>query len=431
MLDRNDGAACSPVRVLTLASTFPRWQGDTEPPFVFNLSRDLARHFGFDVTVAAPHAPGASCRENLDGLRVRRFRYLWPQRLQRLAYGGMLPNLKRNPWLWLEVPFFLLAELAAGWRLIRSERIDVIHAHWLIPQGVVGAALSRFTGKPLVITAHGADVYGVGGRLQTALKRWALRSSTHITAVSTDLRDAIERLRQGDADPVPVAVISMGVDTALFHPSRRDPCLKERIAGDGPLLLFVGRLAEKKGVRYLIEAMPAILERFPEAKLLIVGGGPLEAELREQVRTSQLGDRIIFAGARCPEELPPYYASADLFVGPSVVSDGDREGVPVSFMEAMASGCPILASGVGGIRDLIQDGKTGVLVPERDPGSIAEQACGLLAHPALRRGHAIRARRSVRRRYSSGAVAGRYAEVLLTQVGAKNVTATVDGESRS
>ena len=89
-------------RVLVLASTFPRWPNDTEPPFVYNLCRSLADSFA--ITVLAPHAPGALAFEQMGDVSVHRFRYMWPERLEKLAYGGILPNLKRNRWLWALVP---------------------------------------------------------------------------------------------------------------------------------------------------------------------------------------------------------------------------------------------------------------------------------------------------------------------------------------
>ena len=400
------------LRVLVLASTFPRWQTDTEPPFVYNLSSRLAEDF--DVTVLAPHAPGAATQEQMDGCEVVRFRYAWPERLQKLAYGGMLPNLKRNRWLWLEVPAFLAAELFATLRLIRSRKPDVVQAHWVVPQGIVAALAGLLTRKPVVITAHGGDVYGVRGGIKDALKRWALRRAEAVSAVSDDLRDAIERLAPGRQ----VEVISMGVDTTQFHPERRNEALRVELAGEGAVVLFVGRLAEKKGVRYLIEAMPRVLERLPGVRLLIIGDGPLRKELEGVVDALQLQANITFAGAMRPDELPAYYASADLFVGPSIVAEGgDTESFGLVFAEAMASRCAVIASDVGGVHDLVQDGETGVLVPQQDPPAIADAICRLLEDAELRHRLAFKAMRSVRGQFDQKSIAARYAALLEAAAG--------------
>ena len=395
------------LRILVLTSTFPRWQNDTEPPFVYNLCRSLTNDF--TVTVLAPHSPGAAQDELMDGVRVHRFRYFWPEAWQRLAYGGILPNLKRNPLLWAQVPFFLLAEFVAAVRLSRTA--DVVHAHWLIPQGVVGALLSLVAGKPVVTTAHGADIYGLQGKLPRALKRWALNRTTRLTAVSGDLKNEIECLGLGR--PSPIRVISMGVDTDRFHPDRQDTHLRQNLGGEGAVVLFVGRLAEKKGVRYLIEAFPAVLKQNPGARLTIVGDGALREDLEALCRSLSLQDCVLFAGAKRPEELPPYFASADVFVGPSIVAEGgDTDSFGLVFAEAMAAGCAVVASNVGGIRELVRDGETGVLVPQRDATAIADAVTLLLADSRLRRSLSDAGRTFVRDNFDERIIARRYAEVL-------------------
>ena len=210
-----------------------------------------------------------------------------------------------------------------------------------------------------------------------------------------------------------VTVISMGVDTERFHPSKRDDALRASIAGEDALLVFVGRLAEKKGVRYLIEAMPAILAHVPNCRLVIAGDGPLREDLEALSASLGLDGRVIFAGAKRPEDLPAYYASADVFVAPSVVVDsGDTESFGLVIAEAMASKCPVIASDVGGIGDLVKNGETGLLVPQRDSRAIANAVCEMLGNTQLRRRCSIAALRHVRDSASQRSVAGRYASLL-------------------
>ena len=123
--------------LLVLTTTFPRWAGDHEPPFVYELSRRLGDDF--DITGLAPHAPGAQKDEIMDGIRVRRFRYA-PDRLEKLAYDGGIPTrLRLYPWLALLLPSFLLAQIGAALQLVRERNPAVIHAHWLLPGGLIGA----------------------------------------------------------------------------------------------------------------------------------------------------------------------------------------------------------------------------------------------------------------------------------------------------
>ena len=234
------------LRVLVMTSTFPRWAGDTQPPFVYNLCAKIAPKF--DITVLAPHGPKNRSNEQWGDINIVRFRYFWPERLEQLAYGGILPNLKRNKFLWLLVPFFFIAELIAAFRVSRSLRIDVLHAHWVIPQGIIASLVGWVSHIPVLITCHAADVYGLRGRFKDRVKRWTLNRCSYITAVSQGLLEAIRDLRV--SSQIPAAVISMGVDTSAFNPGKRDEGLRQRLSDGGPLLLFVGRLVEKKGVRH-------------------------------------------------------------------------------------------------------------------------------------------------------------------------------------
>jgi glycosyltransferase involved in cell wall biosynthesis len=396
-------------RVLVLASTFPRWRDDTEPPFVYNLSRRLAERF--EITVLAPHASRARRAERMEGMDVHRFRYFWPERAQQLAYGGMLPNLKRNRWLWAQVPFFLAAELIAAVRIVRTHKIDVIHAHWLVPQGLVAALAGLITRRPVVVTAHGADIYGLRGGVTSAIKRWVLRRMNRITAVSQHLAETVMELTPDR--PVNVDVVSMGVDTERFHARRNAATLRRKLGVNGPLVLFVGRLAEKKGLRYLIDAMPGVLKQHPDATLVIVGDGPLRGELSLHARDLKLGESVRFLGARSPKDLPEFYSAADVFVGPSIIAEGgDTESFGLVFAEAMACGSPVIASDTGGVSDLVQHEKTGLLVPQRDPEAITMAVCRVLADKDLARRLRRNARAHVQRSFTQTAIAERYGSIL-------------------
>ena len=171
-------------RVLVLTSTFPRWPGDHDPPFVAELCRRLVQDF--DIHVLAPHAPGAKANEQMDGMQVTRFRYIWP-RWETLAYdGGILARLKARPIRHLLVPFFLTAQCWALRKLLKQNSFDAIHAHWLLPQGLI-AVLARIglaKKSPLLCTSHGGDLFSLRSRPLTTLKRFVLKRCDRITIVS-------------------------------------------------------------------------------------------------------------------------------------------------------------------------------------------------------------------------------------------------------
>ncbi|CAM5613281.1 hypothetical protein RLIN73S_06493 [Rhodanobacter lindaniclasticus] len=231
-------AEASLPTLLVLASTYPRWRNDPEPGFVHELCRRLSHRF--QVIALVPDAPGADPDGVLDGVEVIRFRYA-PRRLQTLVNnGGIVTNLRRSRWKWLLVPGFVLAQYFVARRLLRRRKIDVVHAHWLIPQGLLARRIKSVAGIPYLVTSHGGDLFGLRGGLLTSLKRRVAEASSAMTVVSSAMRHEAARI---GLQPPQLQVLPMGVD------------LRDRFVIDGEIergkdeLLFVGRLVPKKGSR--------------------------------------------------------------------------------------------------------------------------------------------------------------------------------------
>lgn len=362
-------------KVLVLTSTFPRWAGDTNPPFVFELSRRLAKNL--DITILTPHFPGAKTYELMDGLKVYRYRYFFPAFEKLADNGGILPTLKANKWYYITIPFFLFFEIIATLKLVKKIKPDIIHAHWIIPSGFAAYVNYLINKTPYMVTSHGGDIFGLQNKHLIKLKKIVLRKAKSITVVSSAIKKEIIKI-----DPTlksKINIIPMGVDSNLFNPNKYDKSLKEKYGTSGPFLLFVGRLVEKKGIKYLIQAMAEILKKYPNTKLLVVGSGPLETELKNLTEKLQLSPSIIFTGAIQNIDLPKYYATADIFICPSIITeDGDREGLPVTLMEALASGCFVITTKTGGILDIIKNNITGFLIKEENYQSISKMVIKLL-----------------------------------------------------
>jgi glycosyltransferase involved in cell wall biosynthesis len=389
-------------RILILTSTFPRWVGDREPPFVFELSKRLAKEF--DVYVLAPHAPNALKSEKIADINAIRFQYFFTQG-QTLAYnGGILANLKQSRLNYLLVPFFILAEFIHVWRILRTMRIDVIHAHWLIPQGLVAiAARACSVQSPKIIcTSHGGDLFGLSGRFLTGIKRHIISRIDKFTVVSQAMREYSYRITsRRDTE-----VISMGVD--LVH--QFIPSATARSETD---ILFVGRLVEKKGVRYLILAMQEIIKAHPETKLLIAGDGPDKAALLQLAQEIGLASHIQFLGPLENASLQERYRQAAIFVAPSVVAKGgDQEGLGLVFVEALGCECAVVASDLPAIGDVIIDGVTGLICKQCDSADLANKVISLLNSPARRRELGLAGRRHVVDRFDWEIVARRYANLI-------------------
>jgi glycosyltransferase involved in cell wall biosynthesis len=203
----------------------------------------------------------------------------------------------------------------------------------------------------------------------------------------------------------------MWVDTELFSPDKYDNSIKEKYNIQWKLLLFVGRLAEKKGVKYLVDAMPGIIKQYPDTKLLIVWHGPLELELKNQAKELNLSDSIIFAWAIPNGELPRYYATADIFVWPSIEArDGDSEWFWLVFVEAILSWCITIGSSLHGITDIIENGRTGFLIRQKNSQDITNLILKVLDTDTFDKDIA---RNIVQEKYSWQVIGKKYINLLM------------------
>lgn len=351
-------------KLLVTASTFPRWEDDTEPRFILDLVSHMTNQF--QVTVLVPAAPGAKDREILEGVEVIRYHYFPIHKWETLCYpGAIVPRIKQKKIRILLVPFLFLSLFFHLWRMLPN--YDIVHAHWVIPQGIV----QSFFEKPYIVTGHGGDVTSLNKGIFRRLKIKCLKRAKYVTVVSEHLKNKIQEL----VLEIQPDVIPMGVDISKFGRQYR----KENYfnQGDRKVVLFVGRLAEKKGVKYLIEAMKNI-----NALLVVVGDGPLREDLKKQA--FEIEEKVLFLGAKTHEELKVIYASADIFVCPSITAkDGDQEGFGLVMLEAMASGLPVVASNSGGITQLIVDEVNGLLCKEKCVDEIADKVKNVLDNKEL------------------------------------------------
>ncbi|MDN5924601.1 MAG: glycosyltransferase, partial [Xanthomonadales bacterium] len=373
----------------------------------FSGPRRLAARFR--VIAVVPDAPWADPDGLLDGVEVVRYRYA-PRRLQTLVNdGGIVANLKRSPWKWLLVPGFLVGQYLAARRVIRRYHVDIIHAHWLLPQGLLACRLSRRFGVSFVVTSHGGDLFGLRGRLLTALKRKVAGVCAAMTVVSTAMGDEVKRL---GLKPRHLEVLPMGVNLQdRFVPDSRQHRTSDT-------LLFVGRLVPKKGLRYLLDAMPILLAKHPEAVLRIVGFGPDETALKRQAEVLTLGTHVQFYGPAAQQELPALYRGAAVFVAPFVRDvNGDQEGLPVALTEAMGCECPVVVGNVDGIHDLLGDAAASVAVQPQDVEALAAAILTTLDHPLEASKQARTMRAAVSARMDWVHIAGRYTDILGACIG--------------
>lgn len=353
------------MRVCMVTTSFPRWQGDSSGIFVESLSDSLSK-MGLGIIIVAPGHRDTARMEAKDSMMVHRFSYRTPLRSKRLAYDGGIPHkLKTSRLARLEVPSFLVSMHALTSRVART--CDLIHAHW-IPTGAVAGLVAKRLGLPMVITAHGSDAtYLKAGKMVREVCRFSLASANHVIAVSDTLRDDLIRFGVR-ADNV--TTIHNGVDQTAFQARDED--------SGGRMIVWAGRMTEEKGVEYLIRAMRKITTVFRDAVLRLVGDGPLRQDLEELATQLRLSGSVSFVGEKSHSEMVSVYAGCDLVVLPSL-----SEGLPMVLLEAMAAGKPVVASRVGGIPEVISEGRTGYLVSPGSPDEIADRVIELLGRPEL------------------------------------------------
>jgi len=365
-------------RIVMVASSYPRFAGDSVGSFMEPIAQGIAAR-GHEVHLVAPWHPKWN-RPKIDrGVHFHLFHYAPVEALNTFGYAeGMRADVRLRASAIAVAPLAVLAGWFKALRVAQKTRATIVHAHWVIPGGIIGAAAAGSI--PLVISLHGSDVF-VAERHPIArlAARSAFRRARWVTACSEDLRSRASAI---GADPVRSNVIPYGVDSERFRP---DADLRARgremlgIADNVPLIFAVGRLVKKKGFEYVIDAAAMLNARQPQLRVAIAGDGDLDAALRVRAQAAGLGDSVQFLGVVSHDVVPTLLAAADVAVAPSVHDDaGNVDGLPNTVMEIMASGTPLVATPAGGIGAVATDGVTARLVAERDVRALASAMDELL-----------------------------------------------------
>ncbi len=249
---------------------------------------------------------------------------------------------------------------------------DLIDAHYFYPDGVAATLLGHWLNKPVVVTARGSDVNVLPDfPLPRKMILWTTQQADACITVSQSLRDKLVTL---GAPPEHMVVLRNGVDLTLFQPCDRN-FLRHQLNLTGRILLSVGNLVRLKGNHLTIEA----LEQLPDTHLVIIGEGPEKPSLRELADRLGLSQRVHFLGNIPQNELPLYYSGAD-----ALILASSREGWANVLLEAMACGTPVVATDVGGNREVVTRRAAGVLAPERTPAALRHAVLDLFHAPPLR-----------------------------------------------
>jgi glycosyltransferase involved in cell wall biosynthesis/SAM-dependent methyltransferase len=373
------------MRILQLTSSYPLPCGgglhaDSTAPFVRSIARALADR-GHELRVLAPERSGAPRQTVEPGIVVDWLPYAPHVSLRVIGHAQSLKNDNRvRPEAFAALPLYLCAMLKAGRRICREWNPQAIHAHWVIPNAPVGAMLAREFNLPLVINLHGSDVYlALKSLAYGQVARWTLRQAVAVIAPSQALYDGAVRL---GADPSRVYVCPHGVDSQRFQPLDALP-----VPGQPLVVMCAGRLVPKKGIDVLLRAAPDILRAVPMAEIWVVGDGDYRPVLEAQrdALPAPLAGRIRFLGQVDWDQMPAMLRRAAVFAAPSVRdSAGNEDGLPTILLEAMACGCPVVASHIAGIPLVIRDNENGLLLPPGDAEALGRAVVDLLKDPQCR-----------------------------------------------
>jgi len=388
---------------LVLTSTFPRWKNDSTPSFVYDLCSMLSKKYA--VTVLAPHAYKSESKEKIGSLKIHRFKYFYPK-YQSIAYGaGILPNVRKSFLAKMQIPLFLFSQLRNAEKILKREKFSLLHAHWMIPQGLIGAYLKKKYNTPLIVTIHGSDLFPLRNKVFRNVQEFVLENADEITVNShvakKELNFRFPSLRTR------ISIIPMGIDTRLF--TKRNQ-LKNQYQSF-KIILFVGRLNEQKGVEVLIKAMKKIKNVISNSKLLVIGEGNYRTHLEKLVHELGLGGNVNFLGPIQKSKLPGYYSRADVFVLPSVTSKIGTESFGLVLLEAMSCGTCVIGSSSGGIKDIIKDGENGLIFQEKNHEQLADKIISVLKDDTLRDKLAKKGQKFARSNYGWDKITKKFLDV--------------------
>ncbi|MCL4815976.1 MAG: glycosyltransferase family 4 protein [Vicingaceae bacterium] len=352
---------------MLITSAYPRYKGEERDMFIYRLAEEVANEF--EVIVLAPRDKNTLKREvygNVKVIRHSQFPFNWLT----IAYGsGIVPNLKKNIFLWWAVPFYFLFQIAAINRVAKRNKVYCIHAHWLIPNAFSAALYKKGFNKnvKLLVTAHGSDVTSFNHFIGRKIKKFILKNTNTLTVVGENLKKILAKENMWKKD---ILVYPMGTDTSLFKPDESTRNM-ERIN-----LLFVGRIIREKGIYHLIEALPEIKSQFPNVLLHIIGEGNERQEVQESIIKMNLSEHVRFYGHVPHSELPRYYSMTDIFILPSF-----SEGFGLVLTEAMACGCISLCSNIEPLNNIVENKQNGFLLDRISAQSIAKLVISILNLP--------------------------------------------------
>jgi glycosyltransferase involved in cell wall biosynthesis len=389
--------------ILFLTNAYPDFPDSHRGHFIKRLAHDVSKA-GFPVTVVTPKVFYRSNAFEKETAGVDVFRFKYPSGDRQLLHFEKVPYIR--------MAFYFLSGFMTTMRLAASRRCRLIHAHWVLPTGFLGVLCGFLLRIPVIVHARGTDMhtYAARNRLLRGITLWTLRNASALIATSTEIKGIMT-----EAFGVATTRIDMvptGIDTQLFSPETEGRRESGRQTQKGPHIVYVGALSRAKGVQYLLEAVESLYGKYPGLQLTLVGDGPLREKIVHWRGKRGISGNVNLTGALSHDEIPGILRQADVFVLPSL-----KEGTPNALLEAMASGVACIATRVGEIPEIIEDGEDGLLVTPGSSEVLAATLEALLANRRLRQKLSENCRKKARsydRNASLSRILNIYGEVMKT-----------------
>lgn len=392
------------IKVLLLTSSFPSSIDIVNKSFMTDLAESLSKK-SIEIFVVCPHQPDLPLYEEHKKIKIFRFPYWFTKSEQKMGVkGGIVASIYQSPVAVIQLIPFCICEFIIAWKIIKKEKIDIIHSHWIIPQGLIGAIIRLIIGTPHITSIHGTDIHLIHSHKQAyPLIRLISKYSNNITTNSSHtcrlLQDIIPQSMTKNR------VIPMGIYPEEFNAKPHCDIKGQKI------ILFVGRLIPLKGTSILIKALRIIHLDDSSIQLFIVGEGPEQIFLEKLASDLEVLPSVRFLGNLPRNELGMYYKNASVFVLPSITYKDQSEGLGVVLLEAMASGAPVIGTDTGGIPDIIKDGINGLLVPPGDPYALADAIIRIIENPDLTNQFREAGLKTVHERFSWEKISDQFIEI--------------------
>ena len=376
------------MKVCILTHGYPRFPDDTTAPFIESIAETLQQQEDIEVTVLTPDTPRFKRSETDSTVNLCTYRYFFPRQLQHLGYSNTLVNdCAIKKYVYLLAPFMFLSGIFHLYWLSRKHKFDVIHAHWLLPNGFISAVVNILLKIPFVITLHGSDIFvSKQNFIFKNMAKWTLKHAAMVTSVPPVFLPELAALGVPEHKR---CMIPNGVTPSVFSAPSQKKITEMRetlsIPDSCPVVFALGRIVLKKGFDVLIQALCQVQKKVQNVTVIIGGDGSDLPRLKTLATELGVSDFVQFPGTINRADVPIYFYLSDLFVLPAVFDPkGNVDGCPIVILEAMACGKPVVSTDVSGIPIVVKDGETGILVGEKNVNDLANAIITLLKNPKKR-----------------------------------------------